>query len=191
MPTFNRADLARNLPDAYRKDSLSNNYKLMQIAKAASDRLRSELAALYDSLDIDSATGGALDLYGEMVGQARGAAADAQYRALIRAKISRNRARSDLNSVAQAIASALDCDLTEVIIRDSEVPCVVKVESLPFSVLNAEGAGVATTVGIIDRLMPVGVRLEAVRFAGQGAGTGYIAAGAQMALRLEGEGEVI
>ena len=67
---FDRDDLARNLPDAYRKDAESNNAKLLAIEKGETDTMRAELEAVDDSLDINRATGSTLDLYGAIIGRA-------------------------------------------------------------------------------------------------------------------------
>ena len=42
-------DLVKNLPDAYRKDSESNNYKILQIEKYSMDEFRKTLNEIYES----------------------------------------------------------------------------------------------------------------------------------------------
>lgn len=163
---FDRDDLARNLPDVYRKDAESNNAKLLAIEKGETDTMRAELEAVDDSLDINRATGSTLDLYGAMIGQERGAATDEQYRTLIRAKILRNLAGTDYNSIVYAIASALDGASATDIVLVEETPCTVRVDALPYSVLNGSNIDLPTAMAIIRRLMPAGVRLESVGFSG-------------------------
>lgn len=164
---FDRDDLARNLPDAYRKDIESNNAKLLAVEKGETDTMRAELEAVDDSLDINRATGSTLDLYGAMIGQERGAATDEQYRSLIRAKILRNLAGSDYNSVVYALASALNCaSPTDIVLVEEETPCVVRIDALPYAVLNSNDIDLPTVMAIIRRLMPAGVRLESVGFSG-------------------------
>lgn len=163
---FDRAELARNLPDAYRKDAESNNAKLLAIEKSETDTMRAELEAVNNSLDINQATGSTLDLYGAMIGQERGVATDEQYRALIRAKILRNLAGADYNSIVYAIASALDGASPTDVVLVEETPGTVRVDALPYSALNGSNIDLPTAMAIIRRLIPVGVRLESVGFTG-------------------------
>ena len=67
-----------NLPDAYRKDTDSNNYKILNIQKIEIDGIKEDTEDVYNTLDLDQATGKTLDLYGDMLGQARGFATDDQ-----------------------------------------------------------------------------------------------------------------
>ena len=163
---FNRDALAKNLPDAYRKDPASNNAKILEIEKHASDTLREAISAIHLSLDIERAYGKTLDLYGEMLGQIRGAATDEQYRVLLKNKIVRNRAAADYNSVVLAICDTFGCLPTEVILSEQETPCNVVLEGLPISKINESNIDVATAIQIVNSLLPAGIYLEAISFAG-------------------------
>ena len=72
------SDLVRKLPDVYRKDPKSNNYKLLQLSAEALEELREAAALTEESQDIRTAIGKTLDLHGEKVGQPRGSADDAR-----------------------------------------------------------------------------------------------------------------
>ena len=87
---FNKLNHAKNLPDAYRKDKDSNNYKILEVERDAVSQLNAMLNQIYEITDLENATGKTLDLYGEKIGQDRGKATDEQYRVLIRAKAVRN-----------------------------------------------------------------------------------------------------
>lgn len=163
---FERENLAGNLPDAYRKDSGSNNYKILAVEKSEMDRIRQNHAALLDSLDLDKAAGHTLDLYGEMVGQERGAATDEQYRVMLKAKIRRNLANGDFNSILNAISATFGCQPSEISLVEEDQPCSVRIDSLPFEALNASNIDAHTAVQIIGRLMPVGVKLDSLNFSG-------------------------
>jgi hypothetical protein len=163
---FNRENYAKNLPDAFSKAKGSNNAKILEIAKSAVDELREAIGAIYDSLDIDKATGYSLDLFGDMVGQNRGAATDEQYRAMIKSKIARNLASADHNSIVKALCVVFGCEPSEILLVEKEAPCVVTVESVPFGALNKSNIDARTAVKIISGLMPTGVRLESINFAG-------------------------
>jgi len=163
---FNRDDLARNLPDAYRKDADSNISKLLQIEKAEMDRLRADIQAIYESLDLDKAFGKTLDLYGDMVGQERGKATDNQYRILIKARIMRNLANGDYNSIIRLLAMLFGCDPSEIVLTELEAPCQVRLDALPYSALNSLVIDITTVLKIARELMPAGVGMESLTFTG-------------------------
>lgn len=163
---FNREQPVKNLPDAYRKTGDSNHRKILEIEKRAMDRLRSGIREVYDSFDLDKATGKNLDLFGEMFDQPRGMATDEQYRIMIKARITRNLAGSDHDSIVHAICATFDCDPAEVLLVEPEGTCSVRVESLPFDKLNSSGIDSMTALQIVSRLIPAGVQLESLNFAG-------------------------
>lgn len=163
---FDRDNLVQNLPDAYAKGDDSNIKKLLDIEKYEMDQLRASLNAVYDSIDLDKATGKSLDLYGEMYGQARGAATDEQYRIMIKARINRLFAGSDHDSIVLAISAAFSCDPSEILLVEPEDSCSVRVEHLPFDKLNNSNIDAVTAVQIVSRLIPAGVQLESINFAG-------------------------
>lgn len=163
---FDRDELAKNLPDAYRKDEESNNARILGIEKSALDRLRSEIEGIYESLDIDRAYGSTLDLYGEMIGQTRGIATDDQYRVLIKNKIVRNFSSADYNSIIRAICVTFDCAPSDVQLVELDDPCKVKMEGLPISRINECNIDISTAVSIVNGLLPVGVYMEAITFSG-------------------------
>ena len=163
---FNRDDLAKNLPDAYRKDPVSVNSRILRIEKCAMDDLRTMLRSIDDSLDLNLATGATLDLYGEMVGQKRGKATDAQYRSLIKMQIVRNFTHGDYNSVVELLAMILNCSPTEIVLAEEADSCRVRVANLPFDKLNEMALDTTTVRHIIKEIIPVGIYLESVSFAG-------------------------
>lgn len=162
---FNRERLVRNLPDAYAKTEGSNNAKILNIEKQTMDELRNALNSIYDSLDIERASGKTLDMYGEMLGQARGIATDEQFRVLIKNRIMRNFADADHTSIVKALCMTFGCDASEILLTEPEV-CKVRVEGLPFSKLNESNIDADTAVQIVKGLIPAGVFLEAVEFSG-------------------------
>lgn len=163
---FNHEKLAKNLPDAYSKGDNSNNAKILEIEKSASDGLRKAIGDINDSLDIDKAYGKTLDLYGEMLGQLRGPTTDEQYRVLIRNKIFRNFSNADYNSIVRAICSTFGCEPSDIILTELDEPCKVKLEGLPISKLTESNIDINTAVQIVYGLIPAGVLLEAVNFSG-------------------------
>lgn len=163
---FNRENHVKNLPDAYRKTPESNNAKLLGIEKSETDRLREEIAAIYDSLDLDLATGKTLDLYGEMLGQERGAATDEQYRALLKSRITRNLSGADHNSIVNAICLTFGCDPADVLLTETDGKCEVTLEGVPFDAINRINLDVTAATQVIERLIPAGVKFTILGFAG-------------------------
>lgn len=158
------------LPDCYRKDGGSNNYKLLEINAAAFRELREDIRMVGDSLDIDKAFGKTLDLYGEMMGQRRGLLNDHQFRYMILARIGRNVVQGDYRSVMQALLLMLGGQQGDITLDDLGLEeggnCVVKLVKLPLSVLVDAGFSSSQVAKIIESLLPVGVTLYADNFEG-------------------------
>jgi hypothetical protein len=165
MKQFDDLNLVNNLSDRFAKAETSNNFKILQVEKNAVDELSTDIDKVYSALDIDTATGKTLDLYGEIVNQPRGLATDVQYRLMIKSKIMQNLSGGDFKSVLNAIYFTFSCDPSDISIIETS-PCTVKVEKLPFSVLSEAGINSTQTMAIIKRLMPAGVKIEAFSFDG-------------------------
>lgn len=163
---FNSENHVKNLPDAYAKTPESNNAKLLEVEKSETDRLRAEITAIYNSLDIDLATGNTLDLYGEMLGQSRGLATDEQYRILIKNKILRNLASSDHNSIVRNICMTFNCEPHEVLLSENGEPCAVALEGLPLAKLAESNIDINTAVAIVTSMLPAAVRITEIEFSG-------------------------
>lgn len=163
---FNREKHEKNLPDSYCKTASSNNTKILSIEKRSVDILRDSIEVLYKCLDIDTATGNTLDLYGEMIGQFRGVSTDEQLRVLIKNRIARNFADADFNSVIRAISSTFGCKPADIILTELDEPCNVMLEGLPIHQINKSGIDMNTAVQIINGLLPAGVYMAAMNLAG-------------------------
>ena len=163
---FNRENPVKNLPDAYCKTADSNNSKILAVEKSAMEALREAVAAIDESLDLDKAYGKTLDLYGEMVGQERGKATDDQYRVLIKACIVCNMVGGDYNSIVNLLALVFGCEPTEILIAELDEPCMARLDSLPYSVLNKLVIDIDTALKIVWEVMPAGVKLESINFVG-------------------------
>ncbi len=160
MAKFRSDNFVKNLPDAYRKDKDSNNHKILAIDKHSSDKLRSAANSLFESLDIRQATGGTLDLYGEIYGQPRDGMDDDKYRLYILLKMAQNRAGSDHTSIINALVSALNVPAETFYIKDAETSGCVNVEIFPYDALQAAGVTVKQCREIIETLLAAGVGLE-------------------------------
>lgn len=159
------------LPDSYRKDKNSNNYKLLELNAQAIKKLKKDINAVDDSLDLEKATGQTLDFYGDMVGQKRGLLNDKQYRYMLYAKIGRNIVGADYNSIMDVIVLAFNCNQGDITLDDFELleeerPCVVKLTKFPLFVLVNAGFSSRQAVQIIESILPICVTLDADNFDG-------------------------
>lgn len=154
------------LPDAYYKGENGNNYKLLRLDELAAEEFVDDLTAVDDSIDLATATGKTLDLLGETVGQLRGKLDDDQFRVLIQTRIGRNTCQGDYNSVANLIIQMLGLERNEIVLRDSEEPCKVTIDTIPLERLIEKGFSADQAIVIIEQLLPVCVRLADVEFEG-------------------------
>lgn len=160
------SNLVKNLPDAYKKTTDSNNFKILEVERLACEDLRKTLQEIDNILDIDNAKGKTLDMYGERVGQARGLANDDKYILMIKAKIMRNLSNGSYPSIINALCETFECEPSQVLVIDDTEPCTVKVMSLPLSVINAAGLTISQTLAIIKSILPVGISLTSFYFEG-------------------------
>ena len=161
-----KTDYVKNLPDTYSKSTDSNNYKILNIIQGITTELNKDIDDVYKSLDIDQATGETLDLYGETVGQARGLADDIKYRVMIKSRIMRNFMNGDLNSIIESISLMFGCEKSDIKLSETNTPATVKVDSIPYNVINYIGLSVDQTLQLIATLIPVGVKIESIELSG-------------------------
>ena len=154
------------LPDSYAKGESSNNYKLLNLNEQAIADAKTDAQALFDILDIQQATGRTLDLYGDMLGQQRGALNDEQYRYMILTRVGINMVRCDHETVTSLIRQIFNCESNEIILKDSDEPAKVKVESFPIHVLINAGFSSTQALAIIESLLPVGVSVDGANLEG-------------------------
>lgn len=165
MIQFNR-EYVKNLPDSYNKSKSSNSYKILNLNKLLIDDFYKDIQSVFDMVDINKAKGKTLDLYGNMINQARGAATDQQYLYLIRAKIARNLAGGSYQDITNAICIIFDCEPSQIYIVEAQNPCTVEIIVLPLSVILHAGFTTSQTLSLIKSLLPVGVTLETFLFEG-------------------------
>ena len=152
------SDLVRKLPDVYRKDPKSNNYKLLQLSAEALEELREAAALTEESQDIRTAIGQTLDLHGEKGGQPRGSADDARYRVLLYHKMARDRGDGTQPDISVALQNIMECGPGEFTIRDREDrDRRVRMRVAGTQVLEQSPASKAEIKAILDQLLPAGV----------------------------------
>lgn len=159
---YNNTNHAKNLPDTYRKDKDSNNYKILETERTACEQLREVLESVYDILDLDNAHGKTLDMYGEKVGQLRGNATDAQYIVMIKAKIMRNMANGSYKSICDAICATFGCEKSDILIEDTIYPCTVNASVFPVVQINEAGFTASQALAIMRSLMPICITLAPI-----------------------------
>lgn len=167
MAEFNFDNLAKNLPDCYKKDKGSNNYKILEIERRAGAELRECLNGISEVLDIENATGAVLDAYGERYGQPRGKATDQQYRIMIKTKIAKTLSSGSYKDIVDVICFAFSCTNNDVLLLESPTnPMSVSLEQLPLAAINSSGFTTAQAYQLIKSMMPVAVELQSVLFEG-------------------------
>lgn len=149
-----------NLPDCYKKDKESNNYKLLELSDKNVDAFRECLISIENSLNLNNAKGATLDLYGKLVGQSRGLATDEQYILLIKTRIMRNLANGSNKSITDALCAILNCQQSQVHITDTDNPCEVLI-SVPLSTIIEAELTVKQFNQLVKSILPVGVVLSA------------------------------
>ncbi len=187
---FNAQNYVKNLPDCYNKngaltpdggatENAGNNFKILEIERMSNQGFKDDLQAIYDSQDIDALVSSdpniktkTLDLYGERVGQPRGAATDNQYLRMIKSKVFRNLSDGTYPSVIKAICMTFNCLPTDITIRQKldengdPVSCVVEAVKLPLQNITESALSLEQTLEIIKRLLPICVDVEATYFEG-------------------------
>lgn len=161
MKFYDAENHAKNLPDAYKKTTDSNNYKILEIERNMENILRSDLQDLDSVLSLDNAHGTTLDLYGERIGQRRGSATDAQYLVMLKSKIMRNTANGSYNSIINAVCKAFNCNPSDVTLEeDEEKPCTISKLIVDINIINKVGLGSYQTYQIFKTLVPIGMSLD-------------------------------
>lgn len=154
------------LPDSYAKGTDSNNYKLLYINEQAIADAKVDAQALFDVLDVQQATGRTLDLYGDMLGQKRGALNDEQYRMFILRKVGVNAAQGNYSTVINILKQMFNCKANEIVLQDGEKPCTVELKTFPLEILVNAGFSGAQAVEIMEALLPIGVTIDNANFEG-------------------------
>lgn len=160
------SDYINALPDSYKKHSESNNYKLLSLEQKLVQGLRDDIDALEAALDIYTATGKTLDLYGSIYRQPRGSMTDEQYRYIILQRATRCLVGGDANSIINALAVVFKTDTSQFGLSDTANDCEVEITSLPYSVLQNAGLTVSQIHQIVKNMLPAGVRLAPLELSG-------------------------
>lgn len=153
--------LVNKLPDTFRKDTDSNNYKLLNIHESSLLAVKQDIDDVSDSLDIEKAYGKTLDHYGELYNQKRGSLDDPKYRRLLKARINNLLVDGTYTGVVDAICAIFNCKPEDIDILDKEDSnLTVQVIGLPIESIIESGFSSDQAIQIIKMLLPVCVSVS-------------------------------
>lgn len=166
MIDFNKDNYAKNLPDSFRKDNESNNYKILENERLSVEEHLADLYGIYEIINLDNAYGKTLDRYGERVGQTRCLATDSQYILMIKAKIMRALGNGTYPSVLKSLCMTFGCGPEKVRIEETEEPCTIKMITLPLDVLNGKDITVKQVAQLVKSILPICIRMQSLNLEG-------------------------
>lgn len=169
---FSFDEMRKRLVDYYNKDPNSNIGKLISILHGELQKIVDTQDKIKDWRDVDKARGSTLDRIGQNVDQPRGAATDEVYRILLKSKIARNLSKSDVNTIIQVLALALNAPVSEITVQqkfadptDPE-PAALKIIKVPLEAIAAAGMSPRQFVQIVQRTVAAGVSVSAIQLSG-------------------------
>ncbi|MFB6475784.1 hypothetical protein ACFCW7_23270 [Paenibacillus glucanolyticus] len=169
---FSLKDMLRRFTDVYNKNPTSNLGKLIGILHDQLQQVNDTLDTVRDWRDIDMAQGTTLDRIGENIVQSRGSSTDEVYRVLLKSKIARNLSKTDVNTIIQVLALALDCPYSDIRIvekyNDSSEPepAAISLIKVPTKRLNEVGMSPLQFGQIIQKTVAAGVRVAQIELTG-------------------------
>lgn len=153
--------LINKLPDTFRKDPGSNNFKLLKINEASLAAVKKDINNISDSLDIEKAFGITLDYYGDLYNQKRGNLDDVKYRSMLKARINNLLIDGTYSSIISAICTVFNCDPSDIEMRDKiDSNLTVQVIGLPIESIIRSGFSSNQAIQIIKMLLPVCVSVS-------------------------------
>ncbi|WP_223068473.1 hypothetical protein [Paenibacillus caui] len=169
---FSLKDMLSRFADVFNKDPNSNLGRLIGILHAQLQEMGEAFETVRSWRGIDEAQGTTLDLIGQNVAQPRGAATDEIYRVLIRSKIARNLSKTDINTIIQVLALALNCDVADIRIQEKfndpaqPEPAALSLIRVPIKRLNEVGMSPLQFGQIIQKTVAAGVRVAMIELSG-------------------------
>lgn len=166
MTDFNWDSLVSNLPDTFRQDENSNNYKLFLVEQYIYKKIHDMLQSVFNILDIDNATGKTLDEYGERLNLKRGKLTDLQYLIQLKAKIAQSLCDGSRDSVVKALAYVLSSTTDKMKLVEGDKKNTIKIKDIPLTLLFEAGFTADQITAMIEELLPVGVHVSQAEFSG-------------------------
>lgn len=172
---MNYEDLEQNLPDAFRKEEESNNYKILKVNRNTFDEINSAFKVMLDALNINSATGQALDdIYGGRLNLPRGSLNDDQYRIRLKGRMMKNIVDGSFNAIINALAYILQCDTEDLKLQENG-DGTVSILNTPLEVLTDAGFDYLEAVTTVEEMLPMTVTVDSFTFTGEKSTTVYAA----------------
>lgn len=163
-------EMIKMLPDAYRKDKNSNNYKLFKMLDSNIEEISFTQEKIREYHCLDLAQGKALDLFGENLGLERKGLSDDVYRVLLKAKVLRNQGTGSLNNTTELIAYALNTDISNIkLSEDFETGGkrgYVTINNIPLTTLNNIGMSITEYEEMMKSIIPIGIGLSVTNLEG-------------------------
>ncbi|MCY9543398.1 hypothetical protein M5X00_14655 [Paenibacillus alvei] len=156
----------------YNKDPNSNLGKLVSILHYQLQNVEQTLVKVDEWRDLDKAQGTTLDKIGENIVQPRGASTDEIYRILLKSKVARNLSKTDINTIIEVLALALDCDYQEIRIEEKYTdqnepePAALSLLRVPIMRLNEVGMSPYQFAQVIQKTVAAGVRVSQIDLSG-------------------------
>ena len=154
----------KKLPDCYEKTDNSNNDKLLKLNELICSDVKQDCIDVFNSLDLDNATGKTLEKLAETVNLKRGNYNDEQLRFAIKIQISKMHSKGDYNSSVELLCLSLGID--KIKIEDGVNSCEVEIAQIPYDVFEELGISSDKIVKMLKELMPIGVGVESANFDG-------------------------
>ena len=157
MPTFPGSFGGGDVPvvDITIEADDNNIRKLLKCWLAASQYLEGVLQQLYSERGIDTAEGNQLDVLGRLVGQGRAGLDDDTYRRRIRARITANRSKGNIEEILRVTdLIVFDDAATYVLENQGAAAYVLRVEDIAITLALAE-----ILVGMLRDATSAGVRV--------------------------------
>ncbi|ANS73714.1 hypothetical protein AWM70_03270 [Paenibacillus yonginensis] len=169
---FSYKDMMNRFADVFNKDPHSKLGRLISILYGSLQDAHTALETVREWRAISQAQGTTLDMIGQNIAQPRGAATDEVYRVLIQSKIARNLSKTDVNTIIQVLALALNCDYSEIHIQEKyddpqqSEPAAVSLARLPVKRLNEVGMSPVQFGQIVQKTVAAGVRVALIELSG-------------------------
>lgn len=152
------------MPDCYNKSATSNLYKLMELLNLYDGDYKRDINDISSDRGVEFASGKTLDYYGEMVGEPRNGATDTQYRINIFQKIGRTLSSSNCDAIITLISQMFGIQPTDFELVEGDTS--VTIAGLDLALLESTGYKSSRIGEMIADLIPAGVELKSLIFAG-------------------------
>lgn len=152
------------LPDYYnKKEQTSNNWKILEMSRAAKQDFYDTLEGIRRASDLLTAVNASLDIWGSIYGVARGDDSDDLYRIRIRIAQLNDKVQTDYASWYRMIIEVFDCTPDQLEIASTGNPFEYRFIKFPFAKCNELGITVEQAEALILKSLPITSNFETLR----------------------------